>query len=575
MAKFGQFTDYAPHPEIPGAYNFGTPQGPMLFSGTEAQQLKARLDAANQATTVAGDNAAPGFNARAAAAELTGQPPPPAGPSPAQPSPPPSAAPPGMVPYSPENGIDIGTYKNAAGKLVERVAGTKGVNQDDLKKRDATAVAQRTGESQTVTGGFEQSQEYKSDMAKAAEDQQRAIEEKRNADITAQEQGRAVAGQQFEAQTAQLQQQQALTNQVQAHVEQAQAVRDQALKDYSSTKIDPNQMFGGGAGALKAIGAALAAGMGAYGASINHTQNFAQQAIDAAINRNIAGQEANLRVKKDAADNALGDLVRRGMSLDQAKGTLATIQRSWAAQQLQLAQGASGTDQINANANQMLAGLNKNVAQETEQYRQHSLGQATTAVQSQFAHTVAGSAGGYRELTPEQALKRVGQVTENQGKTAATAATIDKIGKGGKKSEGDQKAAAAIATADTALKSLSAYKDDEVPQILGNQDVASATYHRAKDLVLGDGASARGMSERDRSLIQDTEAARGYVKGLTSVLSGQGALSGPESAAADRGLSPSATVGDLRRAVAIVKARSEAIVAAGGSVDQQQPETPQ
>jgi hypothetical protein len=565
---YGQFTDYAPHPEIPGAYNFQTTGGnPYTFAGPEAEQLKARLDAANQATTVAGDNAAPGFNAQAAAAELTGQSPPPPGVAPIQGAPPPTAAPPGMVPYSPENGIDTGTYKNAAGQLVERVAGTKGTSVADLKKRAAEGVATPTAESKTVSGGFEQSQEYKDDMAKAYADQQKAIEEKRDAEITAQEQGRAIAGQQFEQQTVQLQQQQALAAQVQAHVDQAQATRDQALQDYSNTKIDPQRIFSGTAGAFKGIAAALAAGAGAYGAAINHTQNFAQQAIDNVINRDIMAQEAALRTKKDTADNALSDLVRRGMSLEQAKGTLATIQRGWAAQQLQLAQGATGTDQINANADKMQADLQQKMAQENETYRQKSLGQATQAVQSQILHPVAGSAGGLRLLAPGQARALVGQVTENQAKVAGTAKVLSDIGSGGKRGQGEQRATAAIATANTALKSLDAYGEDAIPQTPENQDIASSTYHYFKDKTLGAGSSARDMPEHERHLIQDTEAARGYVKSLTSVLSGQGALSGPESAAADKGLAPGATVGDIKRAVAILKTRAQGIIDAGGSVD--------
>lgn len=565
---YGQFIDYAPHPDIPGAYNFQTTGGnPYTFAGPEAEQLKARLDAANQATTVAGSDAAPGFDARAAASELTGQPLQAPGPGPAPAPPPPSAAPPGMVPYSPEQGIDTGTYKNAAGQLVERVAGTKGTSVADLKKRDATAVAQRTAESKSVTGGFEESQQYKDDMAKADADEAKAIEEKRNADITAQEQGRATMGQQFVAATAARDTAINIQNQIQAHVDASAAARDQAISDHANTKIDPNRIFHGDGGTVKALAAALAAGAGAYGAAINHTQNFAQQAIDAAISRDVSAQEADLKTKGDHA-NLLGSLVDKyGMSLSQAKNTAATIQTDWAAKQLALSQGASGTDQINANSDHLQAALAQKIATRNEAYHQDSLGKATTTVQSQFAHPVAGSAGGLRLLAPGQARALVGQVTENQAKVAGTAKVLSDIGSGGKKGQGEQRATAAIATANTALKSLDAYGEDAIPQTPENQDIASSTYHYFKDKTLGAGSSARDMPEHERHLIQDTEAARGYVKSLTSVLSGQGALSGPESAAADKGLAPGATVGDIKRAVAILKTRAQGIIDAGGSVD--------
>ncbi len=201
---------------------------------------------------------------------------------------------------------------------------------------------------------------------------------------------------------------------------------------------------------------------------------------------------------------------------------------------------------------------------EAEAYRQKSLGTATQAVQAQIVHPQAGSAGGYRPVAPGKALSIAGTTASTEGQVAGTAKTIGELQGGGKKTEGDQKALASLATVRTSLKALDSYKDDDVAQIPDNQNVAARAYHGAKDFVLGAGASARDMSNRDRSLIQDTEAAKGHVKALTSVLSGQGALSGPEAEVAERGLAPSATVGDIKRALATVEARAQAIAAAGG-----------
>ncbi len=51
---YGQFTGYEPLPDIPGAYNFQTSGGKALtFGGPEADQLKARIDAANATTLMA------------------------------------------------------------------------------------------------------------------------------------------------------------------------------------------------------------------------------------------------------------------------------------------------------------------------------------------------------------------------------------------------------------------------------------------------------------------------------------------------------------------------------------------
>jgi hypothetical protein len=573
---YGQLVDYSPHPEIPGAYNFTTVDGKqVLAGGAPAEELKARLDAAKSATTVAGDNAAPGFDARAAANDLVGRPGP--GPAPtalasaaqAPPGPPQGG---GLKPLM-VNGINTGYEQDASGRLLERVAGTKGTSKADIEKKATQGTALATGQSESTSGGFDPNQEYL-DARRANTEQAKSIDEQgRNAELTADQAGRAVAGDQFVAQTAKLNEQQRLVNDVQAHVDQQQAVRDQALKEYTGTKIDPERVFAGGAGFARRLGAALASAAGAWGATVGHTQNFAQQTIDNMISRDIAAQERDLMTKKDASDNALADLTRRGMSLTQAKGTLEAIQNNWAQQQLQLAKGSSSDDAINAKYDGIIANRTQKQLDADEAYRQESLGKATKAVQSQIVYPQAGSAGGLRAVAPGKALGIAGTTAGTEGTIAGTAKTIEGIGKGGKATQGDQKAMGAIATADQALKSLSAYGDDAVAQIPENQDVASRAYHGAKDFVLGSGASARGMSNQDRNLIQDTEAAKGYVKSLTSVLSGQGALSGPEAQVAERGLAPGATVGDLKRAVAILKSRAESLHSVGGGGDNT-PEAP-
>ncbi|HXE38380.1 MAG TPA: hypothetical protein VN639_07860, partial [Azonexus sp.] len=153
----------------------------------------------------------------------------------------------------------------------------------------------------------------------------------------------------------------------------------------------------------------------------------AQQTIDNMIGRDIAAQEADLRTKKDASDNALGDLVRRGMSLDQAKGTLRTIQNSWAQQQLSLAKGASNVDAINANYDGLISRMQQANDTEAEKYRQAAEGTATKTIQAQILHPVAGSAGGRVYLTPEQATELAGKKTTLESGEASTGKTMQDI----------------------------------------------------------------------------------------------------------------------------------------------------
>ena len=568
--KYGKFTGYEPGP-LPGSFLFGVDGGqPMLMGGQPAEDLRTRLDAYDAGTRVAGPGGGNPFDKsmqdlQGTGAKIAEQNREGLGlePTPAAPSPPPQGDRPLIL-----NEIDTGIKLTPGGRAYKEVAASRGVSQEQLQEKATQGVATPSSTSESTTGGFAPSQEFLEGRSEARNNERLALDRQRDAELQAEEAGRGAAMDQFVAATAQRDEQQRMANQIQAQVQQAQSVRDQALKDYTGSKVDPERLFIGGAGGVRKVLSALGAALGARSAAITGGPNFAQQIIDGRIAQDIAAQEADIRIKKDASDTALNDLMRRGMSLEQAKGTLGTIQRDWAKQQMALARGASNSEIINAKYDAAMAKLDQQALADDEDYRQKSLGTATKAVASQVKYPVAGSAGGRVYLTPEQATELAGKKTSLEGGVAGTAKTIGDIEAGGKKSQGDQKALATIATADEALKALDAYKDDEIAQIPENQNIVSRAYHGAKDIALGAGSSARGMDNRDRNLIQDTEAAKGYVKSLTSVLSGQGALSGPEAQTAERGLAPGATVGDLKRAVATVRARAQAILDAGGSVGQ-------
>lgn len=72
---------------------------------------------------------------------------------------------------------------------------------------------------------------------------------------------------------------------------------DKASKDYvkAAQEIDPNRFMSGGRGIM----AALAMAAGAYGATLGRSQNFAQQIIDHAIDRDLSAQQMSLNAKKD------------------------------------------------------------------------------------------------------------------------------------------------------------------------------------------------------------------------------------------------------------------------------------
>lgn len=102
-------------------------------------------------------------------------------------------------------------------------------------------------------------------------------------------------------------QQETLAEQRKQEVQSAELMRrqtevDKASKDYvkAAQSIDPNRYMSGGRGVL----AALAMAAGAYGATLGRSQNFAQQIIDHALDRDLSAQQMALNAKKDGLTQA-------------------------------------------------------------------------------------------------------------------------------------------------------------------------------------------------------------------------------------------------------------------------------
>jgi hypothetical protein len=291
--------------------------------------------------------------------------------------------------------------------------------------------------------------------------------------------------------------------------------------------------------------------------------NLGYQAVTRLVDQDIAAQEGEIKIKGEMAQNALSQFTRSGLSLDQAKAALRSAQLGWAA--AQTAQSAAITKgsmvDVNRDAlhNQLLSALNDS----DEDYRQRALGVATKAVAGQVQYAHAGSGGGYRAATPEEADKEIDRTIKREGDVATTGKTIGEIGKSGTAhSQGQQNVEGAIATAETSLNRLGKYKPDEVAPLPENRGALPRAANAVQDFFAGAGSSARGRTPHDSALVQDTEEARNEVRSLNSVLGGQGALSGPESAQADKGMAPGATVGEISRALAMLRERAQNIKAA-------------
>lgn len=103
------------------------------------------------------------------------------------------------------------------------------------------------------------------------------------------------------------QEQARLDQQAEARYNSAYTSQMQAADDVRASKIDPNHYWAE-RGTANQIGSALAIGLGAFGAAMNHGPNYAMQIIDNAINRDMMGQEAEMKKK-----TSLFEMAREGL----------------------------------------------------------------------------------------------------------------------------------------------------------------------------------------------------------------------------------------------------------------------
>lgn len=608
---YGNVIGYEPAAQ-PGAYRFKQANGgDVLLAGLPAENLKARLDAsaglagqkvagpgggapadspaplmsvappqdAAPAMSVAPPPPSPEEQSAAMARNNLAPPPPPPAPGPqfrvtpeasasegvpsalAAPAPPPHSEP-VMV-----NGVNTGYVKGPDGRLYQHVAGSAGVTQAQLAAKAGTGVAMPTSMSESVTGGFAPSQDYLDERHRLAEDKQVLIDKTADVEKANAEREQALAQQQFADAAALKAAEQARTDAVQARLAKDETTKDQLMKEYGNAKVDPTRIFSGASGAARGVMFAIGSALGTLGAGLQQvggrpgSPNIAFQALNSAIDRDIAAQENEIKVKGQMADNALAQFQRTGLTLDQSRAALRMAQLGWAQAQTNQSAALTKGSMVDVNAEGLRNQLSSAMNDADEQYRQHSLGTATKAVAEAVMYPHAGSAGGMQAVTPGKTLEVIksGQELEHTG--AETAKLLGEVGKsGGPKGQNAANIESVLATTATTLDRLGKYKPDEVAPLPENQNVVSRAFHSAVDAVGGAGTSARNLlSSHDRALIQDTEEARSEIRSLNSVLGGQGALSAPEAAEANKGLAPGATVGEIMRAQAMLRERANAI----------------
>jgi hypothetical protein len=439
----GDFVDYSELGN--GGYEFKKEDGsPFVAMGPEAKRLAQALDAqkqyAPQPTAMNGGREDP--NARMSVPDVAAPVP---GVSEAPQAPvvdldqvdaqEAAAAP---VPLYGTKGGGVMEKYPTTGQMYVRTPGSAGVSRQQLATKSTQGVALPSGAAQTVEGGFAPSDDYLNSMADANIDKKLALQ--RLDDAQSQ---RAQAEQQFNAnrvaeQASGVEAERERQTKIAQGVDRDLLTLQQATSELKSSKVDPNRMFRGAGGTLRTIGMAIADAMGAFGAAINHTQNFAHGVIQASIERDIAEQEAELAQKGRNHNNALSAWIRSTGSLDQAKAGLRIQQLELAKSKADEIGSMNKSQEVQANHAMVTASLDEDLAKNMEAYRQASLGKHTQQVSAQYAYPHAGAAPGRRLATQEEVKGDVAiqgekaDLAHTQAGTAKTVADTEaKKGPGG------------------------------------------------------------------------------------------------------------------------------------------------
>lgn len=207
---------------------------------------------------------------------------------------------------------------------------------------------------------------------------------------------RAALDAQADANRIAQQEAQARVAQVQAKTNQLQLQYDQAKQDYNSSKVDPQRYMRGVAG----IGNALAMGLGAYGAAITKSPNFAANFVNQQIQADIAAQEAAIRIKGAAANTALGDLQRQFGSLDLAKAAYGGAVLQEQKRKLDVLANNASTREAAANYLQGAAQLDAALQANDLAFRQAAAGHVEKTLT--YRAPTSGTVGGPRPVTGDQ-----------------------------------------------------------------------------------------------------------------------------------------------------------------------------
>ena len=225
-----------------------------------------------------------------------------------------------------------------------------------------------------------------------------------------------------------------------------------------------------------------------------------------------------------------------GATLEQAKAATKASQLEYARAELGKIAAINKSELVQANARALDAELQKSLAQELERYRIESLGKRTAEVSSRMAQPQAGSRGGDRPLTLEEA-----------GTIAGIRKTEAEAGKTGSRGEGAQNAAGQVEVLNEIGKRVNAHDPKEEAFAPENQNILTRGARGVVNTVAGERTWLPG-TEAQRQGAQEFNQIRNDIMAQTSVANKQGAMSDPEAKRAMDAIGQARTWGELQQA---------------------------
>lgn len=233
------------------------------------------------------------------------------------------------------------------------------------------------------------------------------------------------------AQAANISAQQQLAHQQAEIQRKQQAYKDQnqhltaELADYTKTAApDPNRFFKN-RGVVANIFSAIGQGLGAFGASVGHTQNFAFEYVQSQIKADIAQQQAEYEAGRADRNNALARFVNYYHGdMDMAKAAMLQAQNKVAETETQAFAAQAQSKDISASAQVLAAQFQQQQLLAEQQRAELAQGKTTTTSEDKF-HQASGGGDGSKPLTLEQQLAirkgLAGKPAKDQGALGLTA----------------------------------------------------------------------------------------------------------------------------------------------------------